>query len=263
MAMPLPFLPSEKRICDPRHHGMATAILTLANSLNAHIPGSRKRIADLEAILWTPVSGEFAGRYVRWSDSQRTKSKSMRNCVFSLMLHYAQLRENAQYLLPTETLTRRLQDDADTAAPGNRLRLEGEQVHLVHQASARYEGALGTWPSSYGISGLNPSNPVLAGAFDLLPSQPHSQNNVLNPLMQPQQPLAVAAPIPIIEAVDHLPPHGGAAAPNSRVIIVLHHPQVAPLSGGGGVVLAPPSTPNGGGRAAGGGQDYMHRHQTH
>ena len=261
MAMSLPFLPSEKRICDPHHHGMATAILTLANSLNAHIPGSRKRIADLEAILWTPFSGEFAGRYVRWSDSQRTKS--MRNCVFSLMLHYAQLRENAQYLSPTEILTRRLQDDADTAAPGNRLRRKGEQVHLVHQASARYEGALGTRPSSYGNSGLNPSNPVLAGAFDLLPSQPHSQNNVLNPVVQPQQPLAVAAPIPIIEAVDHLPPHGGAAAPNARVVIVLHHPQVAPPSGGGGVVLAPPSTPNGGGRAAGGGQGYMRHHQKH
>ena len=55
--MPLPFLPSEKRICDRHHHDMATAILTLADSLDAHIPGSRKRIADLEAILWTPVTG--------------------------------------------------------------------------------------------------------------------------------------------------------------------------------------------------------------
>jgi hypothetical protein len=65
----LPFLPSEKRICDPRHHEMATAILTLADGLEAHIPGSRKRIADLEAILWAPLTGAFAGRYVRWSDS--------------------------------------------------------------------------------------------------------------------------------------------------------------------------------------------------
>ena len=68
----LPFLPSEKRICDPRHHEMATVILTLADGLDAHIPGSRKRIADLEAILWAPITGAFAGRYVRWSDSQRT-----------------------------------------------------------------------------------------------------------------------------------------------------------------------------------------------
>jgi hypothetical protein len=83
--MPLPFFPSEKRICDPCHHDMATAILTLADSLNAHIPGSRKRIANLEAILWTPVTGTFAGRYVQWSDSQRTKN--MMNCLFSLRYH--------------------------------------------------------------------------------------------------------------------------------------------------------------------------------
>ncbi len=70
----LPFLPSEKRICDPRHHEMATAILTLADGLEAHISGSRKRIADLEAILWAPLTGAFAGRYVWWLDSQRTKN---------------------------------------------------------------------------------------------------------------------------------------------------------------------------------------------
>jgi hypothetical protein len=52
-AMPLRFLPSEKRICNSYHHNMATAILTLADSLDAHIPGSRKRIADLEAIHCT------------------------------------------------------------------------------------------------------------------------------------------------------------------------------------------------------------------
>ena len=68
--------------------------------------------------------------------------------------------------------------------------------------------------------------------------------------MQPQPPLAVAAPI--IEAVDHLPPFGGAAAPNAGVIIVVPHPQVAPPPGGGGVVLTPPATPNDGGKAAGG-----------
>jgi hypothetical protein len=123
-AMPLPFLPSEKRICDPHHHNMATAILTLANSLSAHIPGSRKRSANLEAILRTPVTGAFAGRYVRWSDSQRTKN--MKNRLFSLMLHYAQLFKNARYPLPTVTLSRKLQDAADAAAAGGRLRCEGE-----------------------------------------------------------------------------------------------------------------------------------------
>jgi hypothetical protein len=124
------------------------------------------------------------------------------------MLHYAQLFENAQYPLPTETLLRRLQDAADSAAAGDRLRCEGEQVRLVHRASmnAHCEGALGTRPSSYGNRGLYPSDPVLAGAFDLLPSsQPCSQNNVLNPVVQPQPPLAVAAPV--IGAVDHLPLH--------------------------------------------------------
>ena len=250
MAMFLPFLPSEKWICDPPYHDMATVILNLADSLEAHIPGSRKRIADLEAILWTPVTGAFDGRYARWLDSQRTKN--MRNCLFSLMLYYAQLCNNAQYPSPTETLARRLQDDADAAAVGDRLRCEGEQVHLVHQASmnAHYEGALGTRPSSYGNSRLNPSDPVLMGAFDLLPSQPRSQNNVMNPVVQPQPPLAVVAPV--IGAVDHLPPHGGAAAPNAGVILVAPHPQVAPPPGGGGVVLTPLVTPNGGGRAAGG-----------
>ena len=107
----LPFLPSEKRICDPRHHKMATAILTLADGLEAHIPGSRKRIADLEAILWAPLTGAFAGRYMRWSDSQRTKN--MRNRRYSLMLHYAQLFEVTQYPSPTETLARRMQDAVD------------------------------------------------------------------------------------------------------------------------------------------------------
>ena len=176
----------------------------------------------------------------------------MRNCLFSLMLSYAQLCNNAQYPSPTETLTMRLQDDADATAAGDRLHCEGEQVRLVHQASmnAHYEGALGTWPSSYGNSGLNPSNPVLMGTFDLLPSQPCSQNNVMNPVVQPQPPLAVVAPV--IGAVDHLPPHGGAAAPNAGVILVAPHPQVAPPPGGGGVVLTPPVTPNGGGGAAGG-----------
>ena len=110
---------------------------------------------------------------------------------------------------------------------------------------------MGTRPSSYGNSGLNPSDPVLAGAFDLLPSQPRSQNNVLNPVVQPQPPLA--RPTPVIGAVGHLPPHnGGATAPNAGVIIVAPHPQVAPPPGSGGVVLAPPATPNGGGGAAGG-----------
>ncbi len=97
---------------------------------------------------------------------------------------------------------------------------------------------------------LNPSDHVLAGAFDLLPSQPCSQNNVLNPVVQPQPPSAVVAPL--IEAVDHLPPHSGAAPPNAGVIIVAHHPQVAPPPGGVGVVLAPPATPNGGDGAVGG-----------
>ena len=245
----LPFLPSEKRICDPRHHEMATAILTLADGLEAHIPGSRKRIADLEAILWAPITGAFAGRYVRWSDSQRTKN--MRSRLFSLMFHYAQLCMNSQYPSPTETLARRMQDAADAAAAGDRLRREGEQVRLVHRASlnAHYEGALGTRPSSYGNSGLNPTDPVLAGAYDLLPSQPRSQNNVLNPVVQPQPP----------SAVDHLAPHGGAAAPNAGVIIVVPPPQDTmavvvtpppPGGGGGGVLLAPPAIPNGGGGAA-------------
>ena len=126
----LPFLPSEKRICDPHHRNMATAILTLANSLGAHIPGRRMRSANLEAILRIPVTGAFAGHYVRWSDSQRTKN--MRNRLFSLMLHYAQLFENAQYPLPTVTLSRRLQDAADAAAAGGRLCCEGEQVRLVY-----------------------------------------------------------------------------------------------------------------------------------
>jgi hypothetical protein len=48
-------------------------------------------------------------------------------------------------------------------------------VCLVHRTSmnAHYEGALGMWPSSYGNSGLYPSDPVpvLAGAYDPLPSQ--------------------------------------------------------------------------------------------
>ena len=201
----LPFLPSEKRICDPRHHEMATAILTLADGLEAHIPGSRKRIADLEAILWAPLTGAFAGRYVRWSDSQRTKN--MRNCLYSLMLHYAQLFEVTQYPSLTETLAKRMQDAADAATAGDQLRCEVEQGCLVHRANmnAHYEGELGTRPSSYGNSGLYPSDPVLAGAYDLLPSQPRSQNNVLNPVVQPQPPLAV----------NHLAPHGGAAAPNA------------------------------------------------
>ena len=106
--------------------------------------------------------------------------------------------------------------------------------------NAHYEGALGMWPSSYGNSRLNPSDPVLAGAFDLLLSQPRSQNNEMNPVVQPHPPLAVAAPVI------------GAAAPNAGVIIVAPHPQVAPPPGGSGVVLAPPVTPNGGGGAAGG-----------
>ena len=127
-----------------------------------------------------------------------------------------------------------MQDAADAVAAGDRLRREGEQVRFIHRASmnAHYEGTLGTRPSSYGNSGLYPSNPVLAGAFDLLPSQPHSQNNVLNPIVQPQPPLAVAALV--IGAVDHLPPHGGAAAPNASDIIVAPHPQVATPPGGGG-----------------------------
>jgi len=107
----LPFLPSEKWMCNPRHHEMATAILTLADGLEAQIPGSRKRIADLKAILWASVTGAFAGRYVRWSDSQRTKN--MRNRLYSLMLHCAQLFEVTQYPSPTETLTRRMQDAVD------------------------------------------------------------------------------------------------------------------------------------------------------
>ena len=244
----VPFLPSEKRICDPRHHEMATAILTLADGLEAHIPGSRKRIADLEAILWAPITGAFAGRYARWSDSQRTKN--MRNRLYSLMLHYAQLYEVTQYPSPTETLARRMQDAVDAATAGDQLRREVEQGRLVHRANmnAQYEGALGTRPSSYGNSGLYPSDPVLAGAYDLLPSQPRSQNNVLNPVVQPQPP----------SAVDHLSPHGEAAAPNDAgVIIVVPPPQdtaaVTPPPGGGGVVLAtPPAIPNGGGGAAGG-----------
>jgi hypothetical protein len=44
-----------------------------------------------------------------------------------------------------------------------------------------YEGALGTRLSSFGNSGLNPSDPVLAGAFDLLPSQPKSMDGGLLP----------------------------------------------------------------------------------
>jgi hypothetical protein len=51
-----------------------------------------------------------------------------------------------------------------------------------------YEGALGTWPSSYGNSGLNPSSPALVGAVNLLPSQPHLQKNILNLVVQPQPP---------------------------------------------------------------------------
>ena len=244
----LPFLPSEKRICDPRHHEMATAILTLADGLEAHIPGSRKRIADLEAILWAPLTGAFAGRYVRWSDSQSTKN--MRNRLYSLMLHYAQLFEVTQYPSLMDTLAKRMHDAADAATAGDQLRCEVEQGCLVHRANmnAHYEGALGTRPSSYGNSGLYPSDPVLAGAYDLLPSQPHSQNNVLNSVVQPQPPLAV----------DHLAPHGGAAAPNAGVIIVAPPPQdmtavvTPPPPGGGGVVLAPLAIPNGGVGAAGG-----------
>ena len=98
----------------------------------------------------------------------------MRRRLYSLMFHYAQLCKNSQYPSPTETLARRMQDAADAAAAGDRLRREGEQVRLVHRASlnAHYEGALGTRPSSYGNSGLYHFNPVLVGAYDLLPSQP-------------------------------------------------------------------------------------------
>jgi hypothetical protein len=149
-----------------------------------------------------------------------------------------------------DTLAKRMHDAADAATAGDQLRCEVEQGCLVHRANmnAHYEGALGTRPSSYGNSGLYPSDPVLAGAYDLLPSQPRSQNNVLNPVVQPQPPLAV----------DHLAPHGGAAAPNAGVIIVAPPPQdttavvTPPPPGGGGVVLAPPAIPNGGGGAAGG-----------
>ena len=172
----------------------------------------------------------------------------MRNLLYSLILHYAQLFEVTQYPSPTETLARRMQDAVDTATVGDQLRREVEQGRLVHRANmnAHYEGALGTRPSSYGNSGLYPSDPVLAGAYGLLPSQSRSQNNVLNPVVQPQPP----------SAVDHLSPQGGAAAPNTGVIIVAPPPQdmaaVTPPPGGGGVVLATPAIPNGGGGAAGG-----------
>ena len=127
------------------------------------VPGSRKRIADLEAILWAPLTGTFAGSYVRWSDSQRTKN--MRNHRYSRMLHYAQLFEVTQYPSLTETLAKRMQDAADAATAGDQLRREVEQGRLVHRANmnAHYEGTLGTRPSSYQNSGLYPSDRVLAG----------------------------------------------------------------------------------------------------
>ncbi len=56
----------------------------------------------------------------------------MRNLLFSLMLHFAQLFKNGQYPLPMETLARRLQDAADPAAVGDRLHREREEARLIH-----------------------------------------------------------------------------------------------------------------------------------
>ena len=109
----------------------------------------------------------------------------MRNLLYSLMHHYAQLFEFTQFPSLMETLAKRMQDAADAATSGDQLCHEMEQGRLVHRVNmnAHYEGALGTWSSSYGNSGLYPSDPVLVGAYDLLPSsQPRSQNNVLNPV---------------------------------------------------------------------------------
>jgi hypothetical protein len=109
----------------------------------------------------------------------------MRNLLYSLMHHYAQLFEFTQFPSLMETLAKRMQDAADAATSGDQLCREVEQGRLVHRVNmnAHYEGALGTWSSSYGNSGLYPSDPVLVGAYDLLPScRPRSQYNVLNPV---------------------------------------------------------------------------------
>ena len=65
----------------------------------------------------------------------------MRNRLYSLMLHYAQLFEVTQYPSPTETLARRMQDAVDAATAGDQLHREVEQGHLDHQANmnAQYD----------------------------------------------------------------------------------------------------------------------------
>ena len=64
--------------------------------------------------------------------------------------------------------------------------------------SALCEGTLGTLPAGYGNNGHMPVDASVTWAFLVLPTQPHSQNDVNNPVVADQPPHS-----------DRTPPSGG------------------------------------------------------
>jgi hypothetical protein len=81
--------------------------------MDAHLPGSRKMVANMEEILWDPITCAFSGCFSRWAEAQR--SKNMRSRLHALMKHYVRLHDNSPYPLSTEILARRLQDFTNVA----------------------------------------------------------------------------------------------------------------------------------------------------
>jgi len=106
-------------------------------------------------------------------------------------------------------------------------------------------------PLLYRGSGLqNPADdPVLEEVFGALPSQPCSQNNVLNPVVQPLPPIATAVSHVGGYAMGATPcPSGGDVAPHASNFVVVAAPplnnwNIAPPPSGGTIVALPASAP--------------------
>ncbi len=112
--------------------------------------------------------------------------------------------------------------EAEAESIFQRCNEEAHEQEHSSAANALYEGALGALPAGYGNNGHVPVDASVARAFLVLPSQPHSQNDVNNPVVACQPPPG-----------DETPPPGGGAG------------VVAAVQGGGARVagaLTPPGS---------------------
>ena len=215
-------LPSDKQIITPLYEAECTSIVHLVHNLRAHLRANSALIGRVEEILWDPATGDFAQSYARWAPQQR--KKSMRSRIFVIIDFYAERFHVSAFPSVTENLARLMQGEIVAEAESIRQRRDEEAREQEHRsaANALYEGALGALPAGYGNNGHVPVDASVAWAFLVLPSQPHSQNDVNNPVVARQPPRG-----------DETPPPGGGAG------------VVAAVQGGGARVagaLTPPGS---------------------